>query len=144
MRLFAASNPASERCVGKKANRQNPAERFYDDLRPLVVRLVNETSQQPAMVATRDYVPSALFRDITILKYSHLSDREICAKLDSEIPQGDSPSIGLPAHWTEKFKVKTFSQAYEDLRCRNLVQKMISKAKNRFIYLPGKQTALPS
>jgi hypothetical protein len=131
--------------VAKKANRQNPTDRFYEDFRPLVVRLVNETSsQQPAMVATRDYIPSALFRDITIRKYSHLSDREICAKLDSEIPQGDSPSIGLPAHWMEKFKIKTFSQAYEDLRCRNLVQKMISKAKNRCIYLPLKQTALPS
>jgi hypothetical protein len=104
--------------VAKKANRESPAERFYDNLRPLVIHLVNECSQQPAIVATCDYIPSALFRDITIKKYSHLhlSDEEICAKLDSEIPQRDSPSIGLPAHWTEKFNVQTFTQAYHDPR----------------------------
>lgn len=124
--------------MAKKANRQDPTKRFYDELRPLVVRLVNKYSQQPAMAVTRDYVPSALFRDMTIRKYSDLFDLQICAKLDSEIPQGNSPSIGLPARWTEKFNVTTFSQAYADLRCRNLVQKMISKAKKRGIYLPAK------
>jgi hypothetical protein len=138
--------------VAKKANPQDPIGRIFGEIRLAVDRSEKDirkkypnpqsvvaSQRQPLMVATRNYIPSALFRDITIQKYSHLSDPEICAKLDSDVPQGDSPSIGLPAHWTEKFKVKTFSQAYADLRCRNLVQKMISKAKNHIIYsLPRK------
>ncbi len=37
--------------------------------------------------------------------------------------------LGFPEAWMEKYGCKTFSSAYQDSRCRHLVQKMISKAK---------------
>jgi hypothetical protein len=68
-------------------------------------------------------------RDETIRKYAHLSDREICRKLDAELIQSNSPPIGFPESWIEDYSVSTYVDAYDNPRCRNRVQKLISKAK---------------
>jgi len=70
-------------------------------------------------------------RDFVVRKYSRLSDPEICSKLDAELMQRDAPPIGFINNWTEKYGVKGYLEAYMKVECRNLVQKMISKAKKR-------------
>jgi hypothetical protein len=77
-----------------------------------------------------------LTRDITILKYAHLSDREICRKLDADLLEHEGPPLGFPESWNEKFHVNTYLAAYQHAKCRGLVQKLISTAKKRFGSLP--------
>ena len=73
--------------------------------------------------------PAAQFRDSVIQKYGASGDKQICNNIDVDLPkQGELP-LGFPKAWMEKYGCKTFSSAYEDSRCRKLVQKMISKAK---------------
>jgi hypothetical protein len=75
--------------------------------------------------------PFVAVRDLTIHKYKDLPGKTICTKLDAELLQRDAPPIGFPTTW-EKYGVRTYLKAIEHSRCRNLVEKMISKAKNRF------------
>ena len=69
-------------------------------------------------------------RDLTIRKYRDLPGKIICTKLDAELLRRAAPPTGFPATW-EKYGVHTYLAAYGHRRCRNLVEKMISKAKKR-------------
>ena len=73
--------------------------------------------------------PQVQVRDQTIRKYQALPNRQICVKLDTELMQRGAPPIGFPVKWNEKFGVDSFASAYDDSRSRNLVQKLIWKAK---------------
>ena len=70
-------------------------------------------------------LPTVAARNAIIQKYRSKSVLETCKALDSqEIP------IPLPTNWTERFPdVKTWTQAYMNRQCRNLVHKMISKTR---------------
>jgi chaperonin cofactor prefoldin len=86
----------------------------------------------PASVVSgsgRNVSASVATRDFAIQKYRDLPDKEICAKLDAELLTRGGPPTGFPEHWREKYSCETFLSAYENPESRNLVQKMISKAK---------------
>jgi hypothetical protein len=82
-----------------------------------------------------------LVRDYTIkkLSYERLSDQEICRRLDLELASRDAVPLGIPSgwvdnyreEWQEKYGWNFYLAAYEDTRTKNLMQKMISKAKKR-------------
>jgi hypothetical protein len=72
------------------------------------------------------------FRDQLIRELAHLSDEEICRRLDALLMLHDSPPIGFPDDWPEKHKVSKYLDAYASKSCKNLVQKLISKAKAGF------------
>ena len=80
----------------------------------------------------------AFVRDLAIAKYRDLGDADICKKLDVEdlLMVSGRPPIGLPEDWAEKYGVSSFVAAYNHLKCKNLIQKMIWKAKERFGVLP--------
>jgi len=71
-------------------------------------------------------------RDQTIQKYRTLPDRQICRKLDAELMQREGPPVGLPESWQEDSAAASFTSAYDDLKIRNRVQKLIWKAKQSF------------
>ncbi len=73
--------------------------------------------------------PQVQVRDQTIRKYQALPNRRICVKLDTELMQRGAPPIGFPVKWKEKFGIDSFTSAYDDPKTRNLVQKLIWKAK---------------
>jgi hypothetical protein len=67
-------------------------------------------------------------RSTIIRAARHLSDEDICKRLDFELSP-PTPPMGLPESWTEKYGVKSYSEAYRHKKCRGLVQKLISVAK---------------
>jgi len=78
----------------------------------------------------RNQNTSAQFRDYLIRRYRNLSNEELCKRLDFELGLvPGQPSTGLPESWTKKCGVNTYVDAYKNPRCQNLVQKLISKAK---------------
>ncbi len=84
----------------------------------------------------------ALVRDLMIKKYAQkgLSDAEICGQLDLELMVPDRPPLGIPQRWLDdyrddwgkKYQWRLYQAAYKDPRTKNLMQKMISKAKVRY------------
>jgi hypothetical protein len=143
MRLFAASDPASEHCVAKKANRQNPLARRLgevcrgvDRLQKLLHKLLsdfqstNRSTRQPVAVS-HNTNPFVAARDVVIRNHRLRSSRKICEKLDSELEQRDAPTMSLPEPWMKKHGVRTFSEAYKNAKLRPLVQKMICDSKKR-------------
>jgi hypothetical protein len=69
----------------------------------------------------------ARYRDQAIRQYSNLSNEKLCARLDFELGWMNPP-VGFPRSWL-KYGVRTFSDAYKNAACKNLVQKMIADAK---------------
>jgi hypothetical protein len=101
---------------------------------PFVNRMLREKIGAPE-VGPKTNVP-ALVRDLTIRKHAHLSNPEICVKLDAELIRREPPPWGFPESWNEKFHVDTYVAAYQHEKCRALVQKLISIAKKRTSPLP--------
>ena len=71
----------------------------------------------------------AAYRDALIRQYANLSNEDICGKLDLALGQSAAAARGLPERWAHKFGLNSYQDAYKDLRTKNLVQKLISKAK---------------
>jgi hypothetical protein len=70
-------------------------------------------------------LPAVASRNSIIQRYKGKSVLDTCKALDSQEVQ-----IPLPTNWTDRFLgVKTWTQAYMNRQCRNLVHKMISKAR---------------
>jgi hypothetical protein len=80
--------------------------------------------------------PRVRNRNITVGKYANLAGPEICRKLDAELLRREGRPDGFPESWYEKFHVDTYLAAYQHAKCRPLVQKLISTAKQRFGSLP--------
>ena len=73
---------------------------------------------------------AAQYRDFLIRRYGQLSNEQLCRRLDFELVLvRDHDAIGLPETWSKKFGVKTYSDAYDNPKCKNLVQKLIAEAK---------------
>lgn len=75
--------------------------------------------------------PFVSVRDELIRQSKHQRDEDICKELDSELKntRDDTPPIGFPEPWTEKYKVRSYSAAYGHPDCKPLMQKLISAAK---------------
>jgi len=76
--------------------------------------------------------PFVLVRDLFIRRLEDESDKRICSILDQVLRPRDLTPIGLPENWTEKHGVKSYTEAYMHLKCRSLVNTMISKARKTF------------
>jgi hypothetical protein len=124
--------------VARKSTHQNRLPRipgelriFARELESYIKEVKSSNAGKPAV--TRQCNPLLLARDFAIKKYAHLSDREICGKLDDDLQWVDAPTVGLPKDWIEKFGIRTFLEGYEHSEVRPLAQKMISKAKKRVL-----------
>jgi hypothetical protein len=111
-------------------------EQTMDTIGAISLREGTPALQKQRLVVGPKTNSRVLTRDITILKYAHLSDREICRKLDAELLRREGFPDGFPESWNEKFHVETYVAAYQHEKCQGLVQKLISTAKRRFGSLP--------
>jgi hypothetical protein len=73
--------------------------------------------------------PFLQLRNIFIRASQNRLDKDICQELDFELAQDKTPPMGLPESWTEKYAVRSYSEAYNHPKCRPLIQKLISTAK---------------
>lgn len=103
---------------------------------PLPLREGTTARQKQRLLVGPKVNATVLVRDIKILQYADLSDEMICRKLDAELIRREARPWGFPESWNEKFHVDRYVAAYEHEGCRGLVQKLISKAKQRFGSLP--------
>jgi hypothetical protein len=73
--------------------------------------------------------PFILARNTFIRASEHRRDKDIARELDLQLAQRNMPPLGLPESWTEKYGVRSYYEAYRHLKCKPLVQKLISAAK---------------
>jgi hypothetical protein len=66
--------------------------------------------------------PEVAYRNAIILKYSSLTAKVICKKLDSY-------GVEIPETWRKDFQVSDWQKAYANRRCRPRVEKLISEVK---------------
>jgi len=102
------------------------------DIRPRPVTAGTGTSSDLQGVGLgRNVNPAPGYRDFLIRSSGNLSNAQLCGRLDFYLDLArDQPAIGLPENWVTKFGVKKYSEAYEDPKCRALVQKLIAKVKH--------------
>jgi hypothetical protein len=91
-----------------------------------------------ASTNTQDFGPGrnasgpAQWRDFIIRNNAKMSNEDLCKRLDFEFMQsGEQPAQGLPENWTNKYGVKSYAEAYKNPKTKPLIQKLISKAKQR-------------
>jgi len=132
-----------------KANRRDPIGRHFGEVRLAIDRAEQNvrkecssfqrlvvSPRQPATGAACELAYRVLMRDITIKIFSKfLSNEKLCKRLDFEFMQQDGTTSVLPPT-CRKFGVRTLLAGLKHPRCQNVVQKMISKAKNRVVFLP--------
>jgi hypothetical protein len=72
-------------------------------------------------------------RNALIRRMKDRTAREICSALDLDLGRGgNAPPLGFPNNWFANYEVSSFKQAYKHSRCKNLVEKLISKAKEGY------------
>jgi hypothetical protein len=68
--------------------------------------------------------PDIVKRLAIIHQHPGMSHKELCKRLDfDEVP--------LPERWREKYEVINWRKAYQNRRCRPLVQKLISTGRRK-------------
>ena len=94
----------------------------------LVVDLAPMTSLVPRRVRKGDeYVAE---RNGVIDGHLDLPSQEICKLLDMHFSRDGQCPDHLPKTWTLRYGARTFTDAYRDSKCRNLVQRLISGRRN--------------
>lgn len=102
------------------------------DIRPQPVTVESGTalSGMQDVGLGRNASVSAQYRDFVIRCHRQLSNEDLCKRLDFYLELvRDQAAIGLPENWSSRFGVNTYSEAYRNTKCRNLVQKLIAEAK---------------
>jgi hypothetical protein len=102
-----------------------PKEIFSSLATPLAHRMLPEAIGKPR-VARRTNL-EVQQRDLFIRKFGHLSNGELCTRLDFDFSH---EGFALPKTWYKGFGVKTWAAAYGHPECKGLVQKLIWKAKS--------------
>jgi hypothetical protein len=117
------------RVIEKRLRRQDPS------LAELVTGRVYAPQDPISLVSKRPVQtkPEIAARKAFIAAYRNLPTLEICKKLDFEFAsRSGEPTRTLPEGWSEKYEVKTFTEAYENKECCGLVRSLIAKAKPKY------------
>lgn len=145
-RLKAQARALEER-KKKLATELSEVEREISLIDPMILSVVPKPALEPSLPVRLPGIAAnenafVLVRDYLIKQASALgwSDEQICTRLDGELARRGEPPVGIPQKWADDYGEqwnkptpdwKFYSAAYNDKRTKNLMQKMISKAKVR-------------
>jgi len=107
---------------------QQEISSFKRELSDEIVRIEGGSAPTPR---ARRRSGSALVqaRNAVIRNAGNISHLSICGILDLELPLAGNVPLGFPESWEQKWKVKSFTEAYRHNLCRPLVQKLISEVR---------------